>query len=107
VIIKNANLPPSINEFSKEFINYIITSLIDFFSSYNQIKLGKKNKNLTTFHIPIGLLRMIILPQKTINSVTQFARIIIKMLQKHIPRLYFPFLDNISIKGPKTRYNDV
>ncbi len=62
VIIKDANLPPSVDEFSEEFIRYIIASLIDFFSSYNQIKLDKKNRNLTTFHTPIELLRMITLP---------------------------------------------
>ncbi len=60
VIVRDINLPPSINEFFEEFIKYIIAFLIDFFSDYNQIKLNKKNKNLITFHTPIGLLRMII-----------------------------------------------
>ena len=62
VTIRDANLPPSINEFSEEFTEYIITFLIDFFSGYNQIELDEKSRNLTTFYIPIGLLRMIILP---------------------------------------------
>jgi len=35
VIIRDTNLPPSINEFFKEFIGYIIASLIDFFSGYD------------------------------------------------------------------------
>ncbi len=61
VTIKDINLPPSINKFFKEFTKYIIASLIDFFSDYNQIKLNKKNRNLTTFHTPIGLLRIITL----------------------------------------------
>ena len=43
VTVRNINLPPSINEFFKEFINYIIAFLIDFFSSYNQIKLDKRS----------------------------------------------------------------
>ena len=62
VTIRNANLPPFINEFFKEFARYIIASLIDFFSSYNQIKLDEKSRDLTVFYILIGLLRMIILP---------------------------------------------
>ncbi len=62
--IRDANLPPSINEFSEKFIEYIITSLIDFFSGYDQIKLNEKSRNLTAFHSPIELLRMITLPQK-------------------------------------------
>src|SRR6266498_5221298 len=106
VIIRNTNLPPSVNEFFKKFTEYIIVFLIDFFSSYNQIKLNKKSKDLTTFHTPIELLRIITLPQEVINSVTQFARIIIKILQKYIPRLYFPFLDDIGVKEFKIRYDD-
>ena len=61
VIIRDANLPPSINKFSKKFIGYVITFLIDFFSSYNQIKFNKRSRDLITFHTPIELLRMIIL----------------------------------------------
>ena len=62
VTIRNANLPPSVNEFSEKFTKYIITSLIDFFSDYNQIKLNKKSRNLTTFHTLIRLLRITTLP---------------------------------------------
>ncbi len=80
VIIKDVNLPPFINEFSKKFVEYIIASLIDFFSSYNQIKFNKKSRDLTAFHTPIGLLRMTTLPQKITNSVAQFARITTKIL---------------------------
>ncbi len=61
VIIKNANFSPSVNEFFKEFIKYIIAFLIDFFSSYKQIKFNKKSKDLTTFHTLIKLLKIIIL----------------------------------------------
>ncbi len=61
VIIRDINLPPSVNEFSKKFIKYIIVFLIDFFSSYNQIKLNKKSRDLTTFYTSIELLRIITL----------------------------------------------
>ena len=35
VIVKDINLPLSINKFFKEFAGYIIAFLIDFFSNYN------------------------------------------------------------------------
>ncbi len=35
VIVKDANLPPFVDEFSKKFIGCIIISLIDFFSGYD------------------------------------------------------------------------
>ncbi len=60
VIIRDANLPPFIDEFFKEFVGYIIASLIDFFSGYNQIEFDEKSRDLIVFHTFIGLLRMII-----------------------------------------------
>jgi hypothetical protein len=35
VTLRDANLPPLINEFSEEFISCITASLVDFFSGYN------------------------------------------------------------------------
>jgi len=35
VTIRDTNLPPSVDEFFKEFTKYVIASLIDFFSSYD------------------------------------------------------------------------
>ncbi len=61
VIIRDGNLFSAINEFSKEFSNYIIISFIDFFSGYNQIKLDEKSRDLISFHIFIKLYRMTIL----------------------------------------------
>jgi len=62
MIVRDINLPPSINKFSEKFAEYIIAFLIDFFSGYNQIKFYEKNSDLITFHISIGLLRMTTLP---------------------------------------------
>ena len=62
VTIKDANFSPSVNEFFKKFTKYIIASLIDFFSGYNQIKLNEKSRDLTAFYTPIGLLKIITLP---------------------------------------------
>ncbi len=60
VIIKDVNLPPSVNEFFKKFVGCVIAFLIDFFSGYDQIKLNKKSRDLTTFYTPLGLLKIII-----------------------------------------------
>ena len=61
-MIRDGNLPLTINEFSEEFDNYIITSLINFFSSYDQVKLNERSKNLTNFYISIKFYRMTIFP---------------------------------------------
>ncbi len=62
VIIRDGNLPPAVDEFSEEFGNYAITSLIDFFSGYDQIELDEKSRDLTNFYTPIRFYRMTTLP---------------------------------------------
>ena len=69
VIIRDANLPFSANEFSEEFAGCTIFSLIDFFSSYNQVKLDEKSRDLTTFMIYFDLIRMTKLAQGATNLV--------------------------------------
>jgi len=35
IMLRDANLPPSVDKFLEEFIGYITASLINFFSGYN------------------------------------------------------------------------
>src|SRR6266496_5858909 len=62
IIIRDGNLPSAVNEFSEEFDNYTIISLINFFSGYNQIKFDEKSKDLISFYTFIKLYRMTTLP---------------------------------------------
>jgi hypothetical protein len=104
--VRDANLPPSVDEFSEEFAGCQMASLIDFFSGYDQVELDAKSRDLTGFQTPIGLLRMTTLPQGATNSVAQFVRIVTKILEDLIPTECLPFLDDIGVKGPMSRYND-
>jgi hypothetical protein len=83
-----------------------MTSLIDFFSDYNHVKLDSKCKNMTAFIIPLDLLRQTTILQETTNSIAQFVRIVTKILKKHIPHVYLPFINDINVKSPKTTYNN-
>jgi len=56
VIRRDTNLPLFINEFTDEFIGYYIISLVDLYSSYNQILLYPKSRDLTAFFTPLRLL---------------------------------------------------
>jgi hypothetical protein len=49
VIIYNANMPPNINKFSKEFTKCIVASLLNIFLGYNQALLALKSRDLTAF----------------------------------------------------------
>ena len=69
MIIRDINLSFNVEKFSKKFANMLITSLIDFFSDYDQVTLAEKCRNLTTFMTSFKLLRMIKLSQKIINLI--------------------------------------
>ena len=105
VTIRDANLPPCANKFSKEFARCKVISLVDFFSSYDQLELDVESRNLTAFATPLGLLRQTTVPMGGTNSVAQFVRTITKILERHILYHALPFLDNIIVKGLQIIYN--
>lgn len=79
VTVWDANLPPSANKFSEEFACCTISSLINFFSGYNQVKLDKESWDFTVFMTPLGFMQMTTLAQGATNSVAQFVKIILKI----------------------------
>jgi hypothetical protein len=56
---------------------------------------------------PRGLLRQTTLLQGATNSVAQFVRIVLKILQDHLPHRALPFIDDIGIKGPRSDFGQV
>ncbi len=49
---------------------------------------------------------MTTLPQGATNSVAQFVQIVLKILAPHLRDRAKPFLDDVGVKGPKTKYNN-
>ena len=79
MIIRDINLSFNVEKFLKKFVNMLITSLINFFSDYDQITLAEKCQNLTTFMISLEFLKMIKFSQKIINLIIQFVKMITKI----------------------------
>jgi hypothetical protein len=52
----------SADEFTEKFSKCAITSLIDFFSKYDQVELDPLNQDMTAFIIPLRLFKITILP---------------------------------------------
>ena len=101
VTIRDANLPPQVDAFAEEFAGMQMTSLIDFFSGYDQLSFDKRSRDLTAFMTPLGLLRMTTLPQGATNSVGQFVRVANHILDAHIPEKCQTFVDDVAVKGDR------
>ena len=55
---------------------------------------------------PFGLICITMLAQNTTNLVTQFVRIVLKILAPNLRDWAKPFLDDIGVKRLKTMYNN-
>lgn len=104
--IRDANLSPSADKFAEEFARCTMSSLIDFFSIYNQVELNKESWYLTTDITPLDFMRMTTLAQDTINWTAQFVMIVFKILTPYLRDWDKFFLDNMGIKGSKTTCNN-
>ena len=69
VIIKDTNLPPNLDKFTKNFTEISILSLVDYFLKYNNFLNHAKFKDMTAIATSLNLLRQTTLLQKAINSV--------------------------------------
>ena len=106
VTIQDANLLPVVDKFSEEFAEQQLSSLVNFYSGYDQIWLVKPCCDLTAFMTLLGLLQQTTLPQGATNSVAQFVWIVTTLLQDLIPKKCLLFLDDVGIKGLKTTYQN-
>jgi hypothetical protein len=106
VTIRDVNMSLDVDEFFEEFDKMIIFFLIDMFSEYNQLILAKECRDITVIQIILELLRQIMLLQEEVNSVAQFVRVMIKILESLISELCRVFLDDIDVKNSQSRYND-
>jgi RNase H-like domain found in reverse transcriptase/Integrase zinc binding domain len=104
--IKDANLPPSADDFAEEFAGLATASYLDWFSGYDQMCLAERSRDMTAIMTPIGLLRHTTILQGAINSVAQFVRVVLDILRAHIPDIALPFMDDIGVKGPRSRYKE-
>jgi reverse transcriptase-like protein len=107
ITIRDAGMPPGVDEFSEEFAGYPILTVVDFFSGYYQISLHPESRDMTAFLTNVGLVRVTRLPTGWTNSVAVFMRIILKVLWELIPKYARPFVDDVALRGPsKDRYGD-
>ncbi|KAJ9481739.1 hypothetical protein VN97_g11725 [Penicillium thymicola] len=106
VTVRDANLPPNVDEFAEDFSGMMVCSMVDLFSGYDQITLARECRDMTAIQTPIGLLRMTTILQGGANSVGQCQRIVQFILADDYGKRVKAFLDDFGIKGPKTTYND-
>ena len=66
--------------------------------------LDERSRDYTTFQTPYGAFRLVTLPMGWTNSVPIFHEDVTFILQPEIPHTTIPYIDDVLIRGPATRY---
>jgi len=106
VTIRDAGVPPILDDFVKPFAGQQCYTVFDLFSGFDAHQLHPDSRDLTSFMTPLGLLRHTAMPQGYTNSPSEFQNCTSFILQDEIPHVANVFIDDLTIKGPETRYND-
>ena len=107
VTVRDAMLPPRVDNMIKSFTGHTVYGLFNLKSRYNSRILATISRDLTSFFVEgMGLLRLTRLPQGHTNLVAEFQRCTQHMIGPMYPEQAEVFIDDCAIKGPKTRYTE-
>jgi len=103
-MIAYLELLPVTKELAMHFVGRAYSGILDLYIGYDKRVLAEQSRNLTTFQIPFGALRLVTLPIGWTNSVSIFHDDVTYILRNEIPKYTLTCIDNMLIRGPKTRY---
>lgn len=104
VTIKNSALPPNMEQYAESFGARGCYAIFDLFVGFDQRSLAAESRDLTTFQTPLGTFRLTSIPMGYTNSMQIQHGDTTFLLQDEIPDVTIPFVDDIPVKGPVTRY---
>ena len=104
VTIAHSGVPPATENLAAQFAGRSCGGMFDLYVGYDERTLAESSRDLTTFQTPFGALRLVTLPMGWTNSVPIFHDDVTFILQPEIPEVTVPYIDDVPVKGPKTRY---
>lgn len=104
ITIRDAGVIPFVDMHTEMLGGRACYSAFDLFVAYDQRKIAEESRDLTTFHTPIGTLRLTSLPMGATNSVAILQGDVSFILRDEIPEVAAPFMDDVTVKGSRYRY---
>jgi apurinic endonuclease APN1 len=104
VTIAHSGLPPATEALADRFAGRSCGTTLDLYVGYDQRLLDPESRDYTTFQTPFGALRLTTLPMGWTNSVPIFHDDVTFILKEEIPQVTQPYIDDVPICGPPTRY---
>ena len=110
VTVRDAALPPRVDNFVEGFVGRVVYGLCDLFAGYDGRRLSAESRPLTTFGCMLGARRGTTLPQGATNSMPEFQKCVDHIIREEkdaVPPNGNGFVDDVGIMGPKEWYRDV
>jgi hypothetical protein len=104
VTIQDSSVPPLTEQYAESFAGRACYALLDLFVSFDQRSLDERCRDLTTFQTPLGAKRLTSVPMGYTNATQIMHGDVTHILQDEIPHVTIPFIDDVPVKGPLTRY---
>ena len=104
VTIQHSGVPPFTEQVAEHFAGRSCGSMMDLFVGYDERALATSSRDYTTFQSPFGALRLTTLPMGWTNAVPIFHDDVSYILQQEIPHVTQPYIDDVPVRGPATRY---
>ncbi|KAJ3555802.1 hypothetical protein NP233_g12120 [Leucocoprinus birnbaumii] len=104
VAIKDSGVPPIVENYAESFGGRGCYGMFDLYVGFDQRALAPESRDLTTFQTPLGTLRLTSIPMGYTNSMQIQHGDLTFLLQDEIPEVAVPFVDDVPVKGPPTRY---
>lgn len=104
ITVKDSAVPPMVEHLASEFGGRACYGGLDLFVAFDQRPLAVESRDLTTFQSPIGALRLTSIPMGYTNSMQIMQGDVTHIFEQEIPEHTVPFIDDVPVKGPLTRY---
>lgn len=104
VTIQYSGIPPATADVARDFAGRACGATLDLYVGYDERPLDISSRDLTTFQTPYGPHRLVKLPMGWTNSVPIYHDDVTYILKEEIPHITRPYVDDVPVKGPATRY---
>jgi transposase InsO family protein len=104
VSIRDAGMLPIVDDFVEGFAGRQCYTVFDLYWGFDARKMDPESRDMTAFMTPLGLLRITSMPTGYTNSPAEFQKCMVFILHDEIPHIANIFIDDLPIKGPKSRY---
>ena len=97
-------VPPFTEQLAEQLAGRACNSILDLYVGYDARAIAPSSRDLMTFQTPYGAMQLTTSPMGWTNSVPIFHDDVCHILQEEIPHVTVPYIDDVPIRGPASRY---